>query len=164
MKMFTLVAVVSCLSILAVQQRSVFAEARDVLDVGDVMDAFTLENQHGELCTLDKGTERLIVSFDMKLSKSFHKWLKEKGNTWLTDNKAEYVIDITGMPRIVTYLFAGPKMRKYGFQILLITDDEFGNTFPVREGTFTIVRLDANHNVTDITFAASIEEIVAGVE
>ena len=30
----------------------------------------------------------------MKLSKSFHKWLKLKENSYLDDNKAEYIIDI----------------------------------------------------------------------
>ena len=128
------------------------------------MEAYTLEDQHGTLRTLQKDTEKVIVSFDMKLSKSFHNWLKEKESSYLADNKTEYIIDITGMPRIVTWLFAGPKMRKYGFRILLIKEKGFVDNFQKKEGTFTVITLDSDHKITNISFPDNIDAIAKSIE
>ena len=118
------------------------------------MEAYTLEDQFGTLRTLQKDTEEVILSFDMKLSKVFHKWLKDKESNYLMNRNTEYIIDITGMPSIITWLFAGPKMRKYGFRILLIKEGNFGDNIPKQEGKFTMIKLDENHNITNISMDA----------
>jgi hypothetical protein len=57
--------------------------------------------------------------------------------------------------------FALPKMRKYGFTMLLVRDDEFGKIFPQEEKAATVLMLDAERKVTSIIMAKSPEEIEA---
>ena len=128
------------------------------------MEAYTLEDQFGTLRTLQKDTEEVILSFDMKLSKVFHKWLKDKESNYLMNRNTEYIIDITEMPSIITWLFAGPKMRKYGFRILLIKEGNFGDNIPKQEGKFTMIKLDENHNITNISFLDKMDAITAYIE
>ncbi|MGR3317534.1 MAG: hypothetical protein ACUZ8O_03570, partial [Candidatus Anammoxibacter sp.] len=94
----------------------------------------------------------------------FHKWLKDKESNYLMDRNTEYIIDITGMPSIITWLFAGPKMRKYGFRILLIKEGNFGDNIPKREGKFTMIKLDEDHNITNISFFDNMDAIRAYIE
>ncbi|MGR3176574.1 MAG: hypothetical protein ACUZ8E_00780 [Candidatus Anammoxibacter sp.] len=157
---------VTLISLFFVLEVNVLAETEgnSVLKENDYMEAYTLEDQHGTLRTLQKDTETIILSFDMKLSKTFHKWLKDEESNYLINRNTEYIIDITGMPSIITWLFAGPKMRKYGFRILLIKEGDFGDRIPKQEGKFTMIKLDENHKVIDISFLDKIDAIRAYIE
>lgn len=163
MKKLILVTLISLVFVLEV---SVLAETdgNSVLKENDYMEVYALEDQHGTLRTLQKDTEEVIISFDMKLSKTFHKWLKDKESNYLASRKAEYIIDITGMPSIITWLFAGPKMRKYGFRILLIKEGNFGDNIPKQEGKFTMIKLDENHKVIEISFLNNMDAIAKSIE
>ncbi len=154
------------ISLLLVSTTEMPANAEDsgVLKQNDHLEAYTLEDQHEISHTLQKDTEKVIVSFDMKLSKKFHQWLKEKDDSYLADRKTEYIIDIRGMPSIITWLFAGPKMRKYGFQILLIKEGDLGDKLPKQEGEFTVIELDSNHKATNISFLNNIDAITKSIE
>ena len=163
MRLFVLIAVV-CLCISA--QGRVFAEdtTADLIKVNDVFETYSLEDQFGEIQTLRKDTKTVIASFDMKLSKSFHKWLKLKDDSYLDDNKAEYIIDIREMPKIITYLFAGPKMRKYKFSIRLIKDGVYGDEYPKQEKSFTVITLNQDHSISDISFINDFDELAKRLE
>lgn len=164
MKIVALITMFSLLSILTGLTKIVKAEGDYVLKVNDVIEAYTIEDQHGKLCTLNNDTQKIIVSFNMKLSKKFHKWLDEKESNYLPRNKTEYIIDIREMPSVITWLFAGPKMRKYGFKILLIKEGDLGDRFPKKEGSFTVIKLDQNQKVTNISFIDNIDSLVKYVE
>lgn len=137
---------------------------RTVLKENDYMEEYMLEDQHGVLHTLQKDTEKVIISFDMELSKAFHKWLNDKESTFLVDHKIEYIIDITKMPNIITWLFALPKMRRYGFQILLIREGHFGDKFPKQEGKFTVIKLGTDHKVNNISYLDKMDAIAESIE
>lgn len=160
MKIVALITLFSLLSILPESTKTVEADTDYVLKVNDVIEAYTIEDQHGTLRTLNKDTKEVIISFDMKLSKKFHKWLNDKESTYLSRNKTEYIIDIREMPSIITWLFAGPKMRKYGFRILLIKEGDLADRFPKEEGSFTVIKLDQDHKVTNIRFIDNIDSLV----
>ncbi len=158
MRLFVLIAVV-CLCFSTHARLFAEDETADLIKVNDVFDTYSLEDQFGEIQTLRKDTKTVIASFDMKLSKSFHKWLKIKEDSYLDDNKAEYIIDIRGMPKIITYLFAGPKMKKYGFPIRLIKEGEYGDEFPKQEKMFTVITLNADRTISDISFIDDFDEL-----
>lgn len=48
----------------------------------------------------------------------------QKNPLFLKNNKAVFIANISGMPSIITKLFALPKMRKYDHEILLIYDED----------------------------------------
>ena len=168
MKIVALITMFGLLSILAASTKTVEAEGNNVLKVGDsvidLIEEYSIEDQHGVLRILSKDTEEIIISFDMKLSKKFHKWLNEKESNYLSRNKAEYIIDIREMPSIITWLFAGPKMRKYGFRILLIKEGDLGDRFPKEEGSFTVIKLGQDQKVTNIRFIDNIDSLTKYIE
>ncbi len=165
MKKLTL-ALALAISISIFTQITVSADTKEesLLKENDLMEPYSLEDQHGVLQTLNEDTEEIILSVNMKLSKAFHKWLKEKDDSYLSDNKTDYIIDIRGMPSIITWMFAGPKMRKYGFPILLVKDGDFPDKFPTVEGKFTVLKLDSNHNISEISFIDDPDKIAEFIE
>ncbi len=129
------------------------------LGIGAVMEQLTLEDQHGQKHTLQPGTRHVIISANMELSKGIHTWLQEKSPSYLEDHNAEYVADITEMPDIITWLFAGPKMRKYPFRILLADDENFAPHYPLVEDKVAVFDIDANRVITEISYYDSMDAI-----
>lgn len=164
--MKSLITLSLLIGVLLISQAQCFSDTEEQVLVknGDIMETYSLEDQHGALQNLQPGTEVVIMSFDMKVSKEFHKTLKGKEKTYLSDNKIEYIVDIRGMPSLVTWMFAGPKMRKYKFPILLVKEGNFPDKFPKQEGKFTILKLDPQHNITDISYIGDIKKVIEYID
>jgi hypothetical protein len=118
-----------------------------VLAVGENFPVRPLTDQHENPVNLGSETELVLLSFDMALSKSMHGFLSEKEPDYLATHSTQYVSDIAKMPKIITFLFAGPKMRKYPFPIILNEADDFGPLFPQQEDKITAIKLDGEGTV-----------------
>jgi hypothetical protein len=127
--------------------------------VGQAFPVRALEDQHGQPVKLGADTDLVLLSFNMELSKSIHGFLSEKDPDYLATHRTQYVSDIAKMPGIITFLFAGPKMRKYPFPIILNEADDFGPLFPQEEEKITAVSLDDKGAVASIAFFDSMEEV-----
>ena len=95
----------------------------------------------------------------MSVSKAMNLWLNEKDKNYLAENSTEYISDITEMPSIITWLFAGPKMRKYPFEILLADDEHFAPKYPIQEEKILVLDLDASKKVTAISYFENMDQI-----
>ena len=135
------------------------AAAPAPLKKGDHFAGYELENQHGVKHQLAGDTELVLMSFDMELSKSVHAYLSEKDPNYLREHHVEYVVDITEMPGIISYLFAKPKMRKYPFDILLADDETFGPKFPKEDKKLLVIELAKDRTVKNIQFLDSMEAV-----
>jgi hypothetical protein len=60
---------------------------------------------------------------------------------YLPGHRAAFIADIHGMPRVITTLFALPRMRSYAYRVLLIDDAAMATRFPHRAGEVTVLRL-----------------------
>jgi len=132
--------------------------------VGKAIAGYELTDQHGNPHHLEEGTKTVVLCFEMKLAKSLHKWLAEQGPDYLPTHQTEYVADISGMPRIITKLFAGPKMRRYPFRILWARDDAFAAQYPAEDKKITVIQLDDKQVITAVTYAATPLEIMAVID
>ncbi len=126
---------------------------------GQQLEAYVFEDPHGVKKTIKEDTEVVLMSFEMDLSKKIHAYLEEKDPDYLPKHKAEYVIDISPMPSIITWLFAGPKMRKYPFPILLVDDDDFAERYPKEEGKIAAIELNKDRTISKIEFFENMEEV-----
>lgn len=81
----------------------------------------TFETQHVPTVALDNKTEWLFFSTTKDGADILHKtFTKLKVNqNWLEKNKAIYVADIHGMPKIISLMFALPKMASFPFHVAL---------------------------------------------
>ena len=141
-----------CTSVLA-------EEVQKPIAAGDKFQGYALEDQHGVKHDLGADTRLVLVSFDMDLSKSVHAWLSTKEPNFLEQHNAEYVVDITEMPGLISYLFAKPKMRKYPFEILLADDVSFSPKFPKEESKLVVISLLPDKTIKEIRFLSSMEEV-----
>jgi len=147
------------LAILLFLGLSVGALHAETVAVGSPMPSYTLADQFGEEHTLAKETRYVLVVSDRELSKQVNAWLAEKGEGYLGEQTMEYVSDISPMPKMVTKLFALPKMKKYPFKMLLWREDGMADTYPRQEGRLALFALDEDHMVTAIHYLATPADI-----
>lgn len=111
------------------------------LEVNQNIGSFSLPNQFDEKQTINSSIQTILVSFEKDTSKDVNDFLASKDKNFLKEHNAAFIADISGMPSIITKLFALPKMKKYNHKILLIYDED-DNKFSSQEGKITLYKLD----------------------
>ncbi|BAF72031.1 hypothetical protein [Sulfurovum sp. NBC37-1] len=120
------------------------------IKVGDAFPKITLQDQFGKAHMLSRQDRLILMAFEKDVSIGLSDYLKNKGNTFLSQYHARFISDISSMPSFITSMFALPKMRKYPFPLLLIRDDS-GKIFDRREGKITVYTLK-NFKVSSVKF------------
>jgi len=103
--------------------------------------SFSLPNQFDEKQTIDNSIEMIIVSFEKGTGADINQFLSTKDKDFLKNHHAAFIANISGMPSIITKMFALPKMRDYKHSVLLIYDEE-DNRFVSKEEKSTLYRLE----------------------
>ncbi|PLY10699.1 MAG: hypothetical protein C0626_03420 [Arcobacter sp.] len=103
--------------------------------------SFSLPNQFDEKETIDSSIEMIIVSFEKGTGADINQFLSTKDKDFLKNHHAAFIANISGMPSIITKMFALPKMRDYKHSVLLIYDEE-DNRFVSKEEKSTLYRLE----------------------
>jgi hypothetical protein len=134
------------------------ATADSPFAVGDRIDAFTLEDQHGVVHTLDASVELILFSRDMAGGDLVKHALADAPADLLTTRNAIYVADITGMPKLVAKMFALPKMRKRPYPLWLDRDGAATARLPDVEGRATLIFL-RDFEVTRVLHVATSAEV-----
>ncbi len=112
------------------------------LGAGMRMPALALSDQHDAPGSVGPNTRLVLFTRDMAATKVVNEVL-EKDPAALTAAHAVVVSDISGMPSLITRLFALPKMRKRPYRILLDRDGKTTADFPFVKGKVTVFRLQA---------------------
>ncbi|WP_419766365.1 MAG: hypothetical protein ACNI28_06300 [Arcobacter sp.] len=103
--------------------------------------SFSLPNQFDEKQTIDNSIEMIIVSFEKGTGKDINQFLSTKDKDFLKNHHAAFIANISGMPSIITKMFALPKMRDYKHSILLIYEED-DKRFISKEEKSTLYRLE----------------------
>lgn len=85
---------------------------------------FTLSDQFDKIHTVSSDVKTIIISFEKETGADINEFLSTKEANFLEKNNAIFIANISGMPSIISSMFALPKMRKYKHNILLIYDDD----------------------------------------
>jgi hypothetical protein len=88
------------------------------------INSFVLNDQFDKPHTVNAATKTILVSFEKSTSADINEFLSTKESGFLEKNNTVFIADISGMPSIITSLFALPKMKKYNYNILLIYDED----------------------------------------
>jgi hypothetical protein len=131
--------------------------------VGDRIAAFTLEDQHGKVFSLDGGVTLLLFNRDMDGGKLIKQALEDTSTDLLPSRGAVYVTDISGMPRLVAKMFAIPSMRKRPYTMLLDRDGTTTAQLPYAEGQATLIFL-RDFEVTRVRHVSTAAEITHELE
>jgi hypothetical protein len=110
--------------------------------VGDRIEPFTLEDQHGAIHTLDESVKVILFSRDMDGGDFLKEGLADVQPDYLTGRHAVYVANISAMPRLVARMFAIPAMRERPYSMLLDRDGKVTERLPGNPGEATLIFLD----------------------
>lgn len=133
------------------------------LEVGQPLPALSFEDQHGNSHALDNEVEVIIFTADRDGSKIVEAALEGWTDERLAEHNARYVADISGMPSLITKLFAMPSMQKTPYAILLGQDEAQTQDLPRQEEAVTLMQMD-NGQIQSITFVTTPEALTQALE
>lgn len=122
-----------------------------ILTVGNVVPAFSAQDQFGKDFKFAAGLKFLLLGFDMRPGKAANLKLADLGPGWLEKHRAVYVLDIHTMPGIAR-VFALPKMRKYPHRIILAETESLLAPFPRQPERITILLLTTDGKIKEIRY------------
>lgn len=113
------------------------------LEAGQAVPALALEDQHDKPLSVAPDTRILLFSADRAASDLANEVLGRQAAGALERRKVVYVADISGMPSLVTRMFALPAMRALPFPIGLAREAGPVADLPRQKGAVTVIQLDA---------------------
>jgi len=128
----------------------------EVLGAGEPLPAMELPDQHGNAHALADAAV-IVFAPDKAASEIAHPVLEARTDQ-LQARGIVYVTDISAMPGFVTRMFALPKMRDYGYTVLLGREAGDTGVLPRQEGRVTVLRI-AGQRVGAIRFAESAQAL-----
>ena len=117
------------------------AAAAQPLVPGAAVAPLTVEDQHGKPLTVGPGTRIVLFAADKAASDFVSETLGAQPAGVLDRLNAVYLADISGMPALVTRMFALPAMRELPFPIGLGRDAAQLADLPRQKGAATLLRL-----------------------
>jgi hypothetical protein len=111
------------------------------LHVGDTLPSFMLKNQHGESVAIAANAQIILFTVEKSASELVNNYLEKQPADLLAVKRAYFVVDISGMPWLITQMFALPKMRKLPYSILLAEDALTVSFIPRQQNRVTVIRL-----------------------
>jgi cysteine synthase A len=138
---------------------------RAALEPGSPTPVITLDDQHGKPVRVDAGTRRVLFSAERAVNDMVSKVLLAQPAGVLERQETVYLADISGMPAVITRLFALPKMRDLPFsiglarepaQVALVAD------LPRQPGAATVLRF-ADGKLVDIHLARNESQLRAAL-
>lgn len=130
------------------------------------LSAHEFKDQWGQPAKLDNSVKWLIFSHH----KDGNLWVRETLNELEIKNLSErhwlYVADISGMPSLITKIFALPKMKKYAFPIALSYDEANTAGWPEQVDTVSVYKLDNLKVIGYKTFPdkAALEDFLMSID
>ncbi len=132
------------------------------LGAGMHMPVFTLADQHDVEGSITPATRCVLFNRDMASAKVLQEALADNPTVLLDTAGAVIVSDISGMPRIITALFAVPAMRKRPYRMLLDREGKVTADFPFEKGKVTVVYVK-DLTVEKVEFVESPEALRAAL-
>ena len=128
------------------------------LKVGDTFPELQLEDQHDEAIAIAADARTILFAVERQASDLANGYLEKQPPQFLAINRAYFITDISSMPRMITRMFALPKMRKRPYSILLAENGETLSFMPRQENQLTVLRLQ-NGVVEEVSFLSREAEL-----
>lgn len=114
-----------------------------VLQPGDALPALKLNDQHEQPYALPAQARVLVVTADKSSAALAHAALKDIPRAEQERRGIVNVADISGMPSLVSSMIALPKMRDYGYRIMIGSEAEQTAMLPRTPDAVTLIQVEA---------------------
>lgn len=132
----------------------------NTLDVNDPFPQVTLTDAADNTFQLPyTGIRYVLFSSDMKGNDLVKEAYADLDKDQLREAGIAYIADISKMPRLISRLFALPKIRDYPFRVLLIREKDFLTELPRQPETVTVLTLTADAIIEAVTYTESAETL-----
>lgn len=131
------------------------------LSVGSDMPTLSLNDQHDKPLSVGPATQWVVFAAEKPVSDMVSAVLAAEPAGALDRLRLVYVADISGMPALVTRMFALPKLRELPFSIALVRDSgqlKQIADMPRTAGSATVLRLE-NGQVRQVSTARHAAEL-----
>lgn len=123
------------------------------LQVGGVFPGLILQDQHENKATVPSDAGIVVFAADKAGADLVNAYLKDQPAKHLLQRRARFVSDISGMPSMITRMFALPRMREYPYPIYLVRDEGSVSFIPRRKGHVTVMYLQEG-KITGISYVS----------
>ena len=125
---------------------------------GATLPSITLNNQHGKAIKINTDIKTLLFSVEKAPSQIINTFLVKQEANFLTKHKAYFVADISGMPSLISKMFAIPKMKKRPYDILLAKNKAQVDFIPHKKGFISVLKI-ATGKVLSVRFINNTEQL-----
>ena len=120
----------------------------------------SLKDQNGNLHSIDKDTKKVVFAFSKNVGHSCNKFFATKGESYLKDNKIQFVADLSKAPSIIRSMFILPGLKDFKHIVLIIDDEKVSANYKPAEHADKIVVVNLNNQkITSIKYLDSIEDL-----
>lgn len=119
--------------------------------IAQPLTAITLPNQWDKPVQINNDTQVVIFSADKASGNLVKEAFADLALTDLPAKKWTYIADISGMPSLITKMFALPKMKKYPFAMGLDREGKKTQALPREADKVSVIQLQ-QLNVVDTLF------------
>jgi len=120
----------------------------------------SLKDQNGNLHSIDKDTKKVVFAFSKDVGHSCNEFFATKGESYLKDNKIQFVADLSKAPSIIRSMFILPGLKDFKHIVLIIDDEKVSANYKPAENTDKIVVVNLNNQkITSIKYLDSIEDL-----
>jgi len=127
--------------LLAVALLPAAGAAESELAVGSALPPLSVNDQFDRPVVVDASTRLVLFAADKAAGDVATEALKAHPEV-LAQQRLVYLADISGMPAVITRMFALPKMRDLPFPVGLVRDAQVTAALPRKAGTLTLLVLD----------------------
>ena len=112
------------------------------LKVGASFPTMHLRNAYGKKSVVPAAqTHYIVFAAEKKVSLAVTKIFRKRGAKFLRDHRIQYLVDISRAPSLVVRFVVIPKMKKYPFNIIMITRKHLAKSIDRRRGKVTLIEL-----------------------
>jgi hypothetical protein len=123
-----------------------------------------LNDQNGKPHSIEPDTKKIIFSFSKKVGHICNKFFDTKTKDYLTNNKVQFIVDITPAPSIIKSILIMPELKGFQYDILIINDEKISAEYQSKIDIDRIVVADVENqvikNIKYIDNAKELEEYI----
>ncbi|RLA80592.1 MAG: hypothetical protein DRG78_10705 [Epsilonproteobacteria bacterium] len=124
--------------------------------IGKELSAFTFKDQFEKEHSLTKDIKKVVFAFSNTTGQLMKMYVSLQPKDYLSSRDILYIADISGMPSVISKMFAIPAMKDDGFPILLIKEKENAIRFrnEDQKGAVMIISLE-NKIIQSVKFVTN---------
>lgn len=131
--------------------------------IGTQIPDFSLKDQHGQMHKIDQTVRLILFCKGMRGQNIIKETLDKTNKGYLTNHHTIYIVDNSGMPRLIGKFIALPKLRKRPYLILLDSGPSVTKDFPSKKDKVTLLYM-SNYIIKAIEFVDTPEDVKKAIE